>query len=168
MTEFLTKDSALPPYLAFPRFLLDSGLNETAKLLYVVLLDRARVSQQNQGWTDDQGRVFLYYTIQDLSETLHKSDMTVKRALASLEQEGLVVRQHRGLGQANRIYVKCRMDSFPFPRQNKNVPSDGTKMFPLTEQKRSTNNNYLKRTREKQQKSNSGFPNYDCKEDESL
>lgn len=32
MTQFLTQDGPIPPYMAFPRFLLDKdGLNETAK-----------------------------------------------------------------------------------------------------------------------------------------
>ena len=39
MTEFLTADTSLPPYMVFPRFLLDTELNETTKLLYVILLD---------------------------------------------------------------------------------------------------------------------------------
>ena len=56
MTRFLTQDSSIPPYMAFPRFLLDKdGLNETAKILYTILLDRARLSQKNDGWTDEKG-----------------------------------------------------------------------------------------------------------------
>jgi DNA-binding MarR family transcriptional regulator len=157
MTEFLTKDSALPPYLMFPRFLLDSSLNETAKLLYMVLLDRARLSQQNQGWTDDQGHVFLRFPIKALAETLHKSDMTIKTALAALEQEGLIARERRGVGQANRIYVKCQTDSFLSRRQTENVPFDGKKTVPMTERKLSTNKNNRLKTR-----------SYDCGEDESL
>ena len=43
MTEFITTDTSLPPYMVFPRFLLDMELNETTKLLYMVLLDRARL-----------------------------------------------------------------------------------------------------------------------------
>lgn len=55
MTRFLTQDSSIPPYMAFPRFLLDKdGLNETAKILYTILLDRARLSQKNDGWTDEK------------------------------------------------------------------------------------------------------------------
>ena len=37
MMEFLTVDTSLPPYLVFPKFLLDMNLNETTKLLYMVL-----------------------------------------------------------------------------------------------------------------------------------
>ena len=36
MTQFLIKDTLIPPYMAFPRFLLDmEQLSETAKILYV-------------------------------------------------------------------------------------------------------------------------------------
>lgn len=56
MTRFLTPDCPIPPYMAFPRFLLDQvNLSETAKILYTLLLDRARLSQKNDGWTDGQG-----------------------------------------------------------------------------------------------------------------
>nr|WP_243035539.1 replication initiator protein A [Clostridium sp. AM45-5] len=49
MTQFLIKDTLIPPYMAFPRFLLDmEQLSETAKILYVLLLDRARLSQKNE------------------------------------------------------------------------------------------------------------------------
>jgi MarR-like DNA-binding transcriptional regulator SgrR of sgrS sRNA len=162
MTEFLRRNSALPPYLMFPRFLLDSPLNETAKLLYIILLDRARLSQQNQGWTDDQGRVFLRFTIKSLAATIHKSEMTVKTALAALEQEGLIVREHSGVGQANRIYVKCQTDSFLSHRQTENCPFGGQKTVFMADRKLSTNKNYKIKTNYQKARS------YDCREDESL
>ena len=43
MTDFLTADTNLPSYMMFPRFLLDMEINETAKMLYIILLDRARL-----------------------------------------------------------------------------------------------------------------------------
>lgn len=46
MTTFLTANSTLPPYMAFPSFLLDCDFSETTKLLYMVLLNRARLSQK--------------------------------------------------------------------------------------------------------------------------
>lgn len=52
MTDFLTADTSLPSYMMFPRFLLDMEINETAKMLYMILLDRARLSQKNEGWSD--------------------------------------------------------------------------------------------------------------------
>ena len=85
MTQFLTQDGPIPPYKAFPRFLLDKdGLNETAKILYTILFDRARLSQKNDGWTDEQGRVFIFFPIKNLAETMHKSEMSIKTALSAL------------------------------------------------------------------------------------
>ena len=59
MTDFLTADTNLPSYMMFPRFLLDMEINETAKMLYIILLDRARLSQKNEGWSDTDGHVFI-------------------------------------------------------------------------------------------------------------
>lgn len=64
MTDFLTADTNLPSYMMFPRFLLDMEINETAKMLYIILLDRARLSQKNEGWSDIDGHVFIYFTIE--------------------------------------------------------------------------------------------------------
>ncbi|NSE60828.1 replication initiator protein A [Dorea formicigenerans] len=72
MTDFLTADTNLPSYMMFPRFLLDMEINETAKMLYIILLDRARLSQKNEGWSDTDGHVFIYFTIEALAEVLHK------------------------------------------------------------------------------------------------
>jgi DNA-binding transcriptional ArsR family regulator len=137
--------------MEFPRFLMDIRLGETAKLLYMVLLDRARLSQSNAGWTDDCGRVFVYFPIKALAEALHKSEMTVKTSLSALEKEGLILRERRGAGKANRIYVKCRTENFT---------CDGKKTVPLTDGKLSSNKNYRAKVREQKY--------YDCKEDESL
>lgn len=112
MTEFLTVDTSLPPYLIFPRFLLDMELNETTKLLYMILLDRARLSLRNEGWTDASGHVFLYFTIEAMANVLHKSQMTIKTSLAALESKGLILRKRQGAGHPNRIYVKFPKDAF--------------------------------------------------------
>lgn len=112
MTEFLTVDTSLPPYLVFPRFLLDMDLNETTKLLYMILLDRARLSLRNEGWTDASGHVFLYFTIEAMANVLHKSQMTIKTSLAALENKGLILRKRQGAGHPNRIYVKFPEDAF--------------------------------------------------------
>ena len=106
MTDFLTADTSLPSYMMFPRFLLDMEINETAKMLYMILLDRARLSQKNEGWSDINGHVFIYFTIEALAEVLHKSQMTVKTALAVLEKQELIFRKRQGPGHPNRIYVK--------------------------------------------------------------
>ena len=114
MTDFLTADNNLPSYMIFPRFLLDMEINETAKMLYIILLDRARLSQKNEGWSDTDGHVFIYFTIEALAEVLHKSQMTVKTALAVLEKQELIFRKRQGPGQPNRIYVKLPKETIHY------------------------------------------------------
>ena len=145
MTEFLTSHTSFSSYMVFPRFLLDMEINETAKLLYIILLDRARLSQKNEGWTDTDGHVFIYFTIEALAETLHKSQMTVKNALSSLEKQELIFRKRQGPGQPNRIYVKFPKetinytDKFLSLRQTENCPIDRQDSFPDTDRKLSGN-----------------------------
>ena len=154
MTQFLTQDSLIPPYMAFPRFLLDKdGLSETAKILYTILLDRARLSQKNDGWTDEQGYVFILFPIKNLAEAMHKSEMSIKTALTALEKETLIVRKRQGAGFPNRIYVKyppeTQTDRTLSVRQTENYPIDGKKTFSETDRKLSSSNkekNNIKRT----------------------
>ena len=87
-------------------------LNETTKLLYMILLDRARLSLRNEGWTDASGHVFLYFTIEAMANVLHKSQMTIKTSLVALESKGLILRKRQGAGHPNRIYVKFPKDAF--------------------------------------------------------
>ena len=44
-------------------------LSTDAKLLYGLLLDRMGLSAKN-GWYDDMGRVFIYYTLDEIQEDL--------------------------------------------------------------------------------------------------
>ena len=152
MMKQLSKTSLLPPYLAYPRFLLRMDISETAKLIYILLLDRARLSMKNDGWEDERGHVFIYYTIESLAEDCGKSQMTVKNALAALEQQGLIFRKRQGAGKANQIYVRV---------QTENCPTGWTSFKPQTDKKLSTSNKQRK-TKEKP------IRNYDYEEGDSL
>ena len=100
MTHFLTPGSQILNYLVFPKFLLEiDDLNETAKILYMILLDRARLSQKNDRWTDENGHVYLFFTIPSLADAMHKSEMTIKTALKALEEKQLIYRKRQGIGR---------------------------------------------------------------------
>ncbi|BCI60599.1 hypothetical protein C12CBH8_12380 [Solibaculum mannosilyticum] len=101
----MTAESKLPPYIPYPRFLLAADLTQIAKLLYILLLDRANLSKSNQ-WTDEQGRIYLVFPIEKLSEAINRSHMTVKTALNELEAAELIERKRQGFSEPNRIYVK--------------------------------------------------------------
>ena len=155
MAEFLTPSSPLPPYLAYPRFLLDMDISETAKLLYAVLLDRARLSRQNDGWTDENGHVYLYYTISNLAAAIHRSEMTVKTALRVLSEKKLIYRQRQGAGSPNKIYVKIPVaDSFLSVQGQENCPSVGKKAVHQSEKKLSPNNMEFSNNKESEQVNN--------------
>ena len=143
MTQFLQKGSQIPKYMAYPRFLLSEDLSETAKLVYILLLDRARLSMKNGGWEDERGHVFICYTIADLAGVSGKSEMTVKNALRTLEQRELICRKKQGAGMPNRIYVKVQTENCP-TRGVENCLTGGTTFDPQTDRKLSANNNKSK------------------------
>lgn len=154
MTQFMTTDTTLPAYMAYPKFLLEMiDLSETAKLVYIVLFDRARVSQVKGGWADEHGNVFIYYPIRDLAESVHKSEMSVKTALAALEDHALILRKRQGVGKANRIYIKLPVDRNLSARQTEHCPSDGKKTVCHMERKLSGNKNKESKTNESKRRS---------------
>ena len=105
MTDYMAVDTNLPPYFLFPWFLLDMDLSHTAKLVYALLLDRARLSQLN-GWTDGDERVFVIFPVEKIADTLHKSLTAIKGALSELEAQDLIKRRRRKFAMPNHIYVK--------------------------------------------------------------
>ena len=111
MMNYMTSNTRIPPYMVFPRFLLDLRLNGTARLLYTILLDRARLSQGNAKFTDEKGQVYVIFPIESLATAINKSEMTVKNALSDLEKQGLIKRKHQKVGQTTHIYVKLPADS---------------------------------------------------------
>ena len=94
MTEYITADTIIPPFLPYPRFLLKMDISQTAKLLYSLLLDRSTLSQKN-GWQDNEGRIFIVYPITEIAEILDKSTMTIQSALNELDAAGLLERERR-------------------------------------------------------------------------
>ena len=102
--NYIVKDSVLPSYLPFPKFLLAEDMKQTAQLVYALLLDRTTLSQAN-GWQDDQGHIFVIYPLEKIAKSLRKGLTSIKAALAELEEHGLIQRQRAGPGQPNRIYV---------------------------------------------------------------
>lgn len=59
-------------------------LSTDAKLLYGLLLDRMGLSAKN-GWYDDMGRVFIYYTLDEIQEDLNCGHEKAVRLLAELD-----------------------------------------------------------------------------------
>ena len=157
MTHFLKCDSYIPPYMAYPKFLLKLNISETAKLVYMLLLDRARLSMKNKDWQDEKGRVFVRYTIPDLARDIGKGETTVKKALNQLVRQGLICKESQGAGLPNRIYVKIQAENSPTGQAEKRLTA-GAFFDPKAGRKVPPNNN----------KSNKYVRNYEPKEGVSL
>ncbi|MBU5431942.1 replication initiator protein A [Intestinimonas sp. MSJ-38] len=82
-------------------------LSTDAKLLYGLMLDRMSLSMRN-GWMDDDGHVYIYFTLEKACEQLCcKTDKAVKlfAELDSAKGVGLIRRVKQGLGRPVKIYV---------------------------------------------------------------
>ena len=104
-TQFIYSDTQITNYMVFPRALLDLPINGTAILVYMILLDRSRLSCRNPDWCNPQGQVFVQFTVKELAKRLGKGMTVIKKSLISLEEQSLIQRKHLGIGKPNRIYV---------------------------------------------------------------
>lgn len=58
------------------------------------------------GWFDEQGRVYIIYTIASVQRDLHCGDKKATRLFIELEKWGLIERKRQGQGKPSVIYVK--------------------------------------------------------------
>ncbi|MDE6281917.1 MAG: replication initiator protein A [Oscillospiraceae bacterium] len=84
------------------------GLSANAKLLYALMLERMGLSTRN-GWYDEQGHVFIYYTINEIRAVLNCGNDKAIKLLAELDTIkgiGLIERVKQGQGRPTKIFVK--------------------------------------------------------------
>ncbi len=84
------------------------SLSCEAKVLYGLLLDRMSLSIKNR-WFDEEDRVYIIFTVEDVMELLNCSRQKAIKNLAELDSEkgiGLIEKKRQGLGKPNVIYVK--------------------------------------------------------------
>ena len=105
---FYGKESERYHFIIVPKLLLTEerfcSMSVEAKLLYGCLLDRNSLSQKN-GWVDEQNRVYVLYSIENMKRDLGCASEKVNKVLKELEEVGLIFRKHNGVGKANYIYV---------------------------------------------------------------
>lgn len=109
-------------------------INNDAKVLYSLLLDRMELSRINK-WVDDDGTIFLMFKREELADMLGVCTTTVWRAFKQLKKVGLVAEKRQGLNRPNIIYIgkidyenttsEAEPDFFiPSECENINVQSD--------------------------------------------
>ena len=96
-------------FFRLPKCLVDNvcfaELSADAKLLYSFFLDRVSLSIKN-GWIDDKGRVFIYYSVKSVCEDLNCGTQKACKLLDELEKAGALERKRQGLGKPNKLYLK--------------------------------------------------------------
>ncbi len=82
-------------------------LSADSKVLYGLMLDRMNLSRKN-GWIDKAGRVYIYFTLDEVMEQLRCARAKANKLVAELDARGigLIETKRQGLGRANIIYVK--------------------------------------------------------------
>ena len=110
---FYGEESEQFSYFRIPRLLVRSKKFKTlsieAKLLYGLMLDRMGLSAKH-GWYDELGRVYIYYTLDEIQTDLMCGHNKAVRLLAELDTGktgfGLIERVKQGQGRPAKIYVK--------------------------------------------------------------
>lgn len=84
-------------------------LSSEAKILYGLMLDRVGLSRKN-GWIDQNGNVYIQYTIEEMMSVLKWTRYRIYQLLDELDTKengiGLIERKRVGLNKPNLIYVK--------------------------------------------------------------
>lgn len=95
-------------FFQMPKVLFESELYKDlslgAKAMYSVLRDRQDLSIKNK-WVDEDGYIYLIYTINSLCELLNISDKTATKYKRELAKYELLFEKRMGQGKPNRLYV---------------------------------------------------------------
>lgn len=109
---FQEQDSEQFTFFRIPKVLFSDDrfrkLSTEAKLLYGIMLDRVSLSKKN-GWVDENGNVYIIFTIEEMLEYLKWSRYRIFQLLDELDSKkgiGLIERKRIGVMQPNVIYVK--------------------------------------------------------------
>ena len=106
-------------FYQFPKWLLEEEykhLSIRAKIVYMLVFDRRTYSIKNN-WYDKNGDVYVYFTIEELMETLSCSRQTIINAKKELNDCGLIKEVYQGLNRPNRIYIFGSLENRPLEVQ---------------------------------------------------
>ena len=122
---FYGQSGELFSYFRIPKALFHDcrfrQLSTDARTLYGILLDRMSLSAKN-GWLDEQGRVYIIYTVREVQESLCCAEHKAVKLFRELEDIDLIERKRRGLGRPSLIYVKDFSSGLP-KAQVQNCPN---------------------------------------------
>ena len=101
-------------FYQFPQWLLKEehykNLGDKAKLMYMLLFDRRTLSIKNK-WYDDDGQIYMYFTIEQFMQELNCSNKAVIKAKKELVEIGLLEEVRQGVNKPNRLYINGSVES---------------------------------------------------------
>lgn len=99
-------------------------MKPNALKLYIVLLDRMKLSTQN-GWKNEDGHYYVRMSQEGASEIFGWSPTTFRSMKKELEEFGLLTQDREGQGKSNRLYIlKCDYDENDIYVINKSVDTE--------------------------------------------
>ena len=126
---FYGQSGELFSYFRIPKALFQDSrfrqLSTDARTLYGILLDRMSLSAKNN-WLDEQGRVYIIYTVREVQESLCCAEHKAVKLFRELEQANLIERKRRGLGRPSLIYVKNFSSGLPPKAQVQNCANSNS------------------------------------------
>lgn len=112
----------------------NANLSANARLLYLLLADRAELSEKNREKFSDEHGIFIYFTVSEVQSVLGCSKHTALNTLDELEHNGWIVRRHTQ--KADRIYIlqsakiaPCRVQNL-HPAECKNCTPQSAEIAP--------------------------------------
>ena len=95
-------------HMQMPRWLFSdphyADMSLDAKVAYTFLLNRFQLSRRN-GWTNEQGEVFVIFPRKALAKELRICEKRVTAAFQTLAKRNLIWEKRCGRGDANQIYL---------------------------------------------------------------
>ena len=103
-SDYITRESLLPPYLVYPRFLLGMNVRLIAREVYMILLDMAYSGTDVR--IDRHGRRYLTFRNKTIAEIIDRTPSTVAQSLRELEEADLIEKKLISRSAPYHVYVK--------------------------------------------------------------
>ena len=105
LSYFYGKEAEQYSFYKIPKLLFTDDyfkkISVEAKVLYGLMLDRMSLSVKNQ-WMDEEGRAYIYYSLEDIMDTLGCSNKKAISIMKELDMDagiGLIEKKRQGQGK---------------------------------------------------------------------
>ncbi|MDE7213380.1 MAG: replication initiator protein A [Anaeroplasmataceae bacterium] len=108
LDNFKLNESEQYAFYRIPKLLFSAtfkDISTDAKVLYGLFLDRMSLSRKND-WCDENGDVYIYFSVEEIMETINAGNQKVAKLTKELDEIGLIESKRQGLGKPNKLYIK--------------------------------------------------------------